>query len=178
MCLDIVTRMSELDGWKHCPRCAELLEIAEGRVDCPSCGFRTYASSKPTACALCTDNAGRVLLARRAGEPFKGYWDLPGGFLEEGEHPLDAMRREVREETSLDIEPLQFLGIWMDRYGSGPGAHSTLNLYWTARVLSGEAEAADDVSEVAWFDPDELPPPEEFAFHLADVLSTWRKQHT
>jgi 8-oxo-dGTP diphosphatase len=164
--------MGELDEWKYCPRCSAEIEIEAGRVDCPSCGFRTWASSKPTACALCA-HGGRLLLVRRAGDPFRGYWDLPGGFLAEGEHPLDALRREVREETSLQVEPEDFVGVWMDRYGSGPGAHATLNMYWTARVLSGEAKAADDVSETAWFAPDEIPPPNEFAFHIAEVISAW-----
>ena len=120
---------------------------------------------------------GRVLLARRAGEPFRGYWDLPGGFLDEGEHPLDALTRELGEETGLEVEPEDFIGVWMDRYGDAEDAHATLNLYWTARVVAGDAKPADDVSELAWFLPDELPPAREFAFHIADVLATWRQQH-
>ena len=120
---------------------------------------------------------GSVLLARRAGEPYRGYWDLPGGFLDEGEHPLDALRRELREETGLEVEPGEFVGIWMDRYGDADDAHATLNLYWTARVLGGEPRAADDVSELAWFRPDELPSPSELAFHIAEVLAAWREQH-
>ena len=135
-----------------------------------------YAHSQPTACALVVDEAGRLLLARRAGEPEPGKWDLPGGFLEEGEHPLDALRRELREETSLEVEPLDFVGVWMDRYGAGDAAPATLNLYWTARVLAGEPRAADDVSELRWFTPDELPSGEELAFHIADVLDTWRSR--
>jgi 8-oxo-dGTP diphosphatase len=123
------------------------------------------------------DDDGRVLLARRAVPVFHGYWDLPGGFLDEGEHPLDGLRRELREETGLEVEPSEFLGIWIDRYGDDEGAHATLNLYWTARVLGGEQEAADDVSELAWFRPNELPPPERLAFHIAEVLATWREQH-
>jgi 8-oxo-dGTP diphosphatase len=124
------------------------------------------------------DDDGRVLLARRAGEPFRGRWDLPGGFLDEGEHPLDALRRELREETGLEVEPEDFVGVWTDRYGDAEDAHATLNLYWTARVVGGgEAQAADDVSELAWFRRDELPPPGELAFHIADVLATWRQQH-
>lgn len=112
---------------------------------------------------------------RRAGEVYDGYWDLPGGFLDEGEHPLDAMRRELKEETGLDVEPLDFLGIWMDRYSEDGSGDATLNLYWTARVAGGEEEAADDVSELRWFEPDALPPRDELAFHIADVLSAWQK---
>jgi ADP-ribose pyrophosphatase YjhB (NUDIX family) len=168
----------ELSRWRFCPVCGAEIRVEDGkRAECPSCGYRAWASSKPTACAVVVDEEGRVLLARRAGEVFHGYWDLPGGFLDEGEHPLDALRRELREETGLDVEPADFLGIWIDRYGDDEDANATLNLYWTARVLRGEPEAADDVSELAWFRADELPPRSELAFHIADVLDVWRKQH-
>ena len=169
--------MPELSRWRFCPVCAADIRVDDGRAECPECGFRAWASSKPTACAVVVDDAGRVLLARRAGPVFHGYWDLPGGFLDEGEHPLDALRRELREETGLEIEPADFLGIWMDRYGDDEDAHATLNLYWAARVVSGEPEAADDVSELGWFRPDELPPRDEFAFHIGDVLDAWRKEY-
>ena len=169
--------MAELSRWRFCPVCKSELELDDGRrAECPNCGFRAWASSKPTACAVVTDDDGRVLLARRAGKVFHGYWDLPGGFLEEGEHPLDALRRELREETGLEVEPKSFIGIWMDRYGDVEDAHATLNLYWTARVVAGEAKAADDVSELCWFEPDSLPPGEETAFHIDEVLAVWRAQ--
>ncbi len=172
----LLPAVGELDGWRYCPRCRAELERGAGRVHCAACDFVAYASSKPTACAICTDARGRVLLARRAHEPFRGYWDLPGGFLNEGEHPLDALHRELTEETGLQVEPIEFQGIWMDRYGDGEDAHATLNLYWTARVIGGELEAADDVTELAWFHADELPLAET-AFHIGDVLSAWRQQH-
>ena len=57
---------------------------------------------------------GRLLLGRRAFDPSVGLWDLPGGFLEENEHPLDALVRELREETGLEIEPQEFVGVWME----------------------------------------------------------------
>jgi 8-oxo-dGTP diphosphatase len=132
-----------------------------------------WANPEPTACALCVDDEGRILLARRAGEIFHGYWDLPGGFVQEGEHPLDALRRELREETGLNVVPREFLGVWMDRYGPGDDAPSTLNLYWTADVVDGDLRAADDVSEVDWFRASELPPRDEFAFHIAGVLDAY-----
>jgi len=167
--------VGELAGWKFCPRCRNGLRGDESRVQCPACGFVYYASSKPTAGALCEDGEGRVLLARRGHEPFLGRWDIPGGFLEEGEHPLDGLRRELREETGLEVEPLEFIGVWMDRYGGDSTAEATLNMYWIARVVAGEPEAADDVSELRWFNAEELPPAEELAFeNVPLVLSAWR----
>ena len=110
--------------------------------------------------------------------PFEGYWDVPGGFLDEGEDPLDGLRRELKEETGLEIEPERFLGIWMDRYGGDSTAEATLNLYWTARVVGGEAAPADDVSELHWFGGDELPTADELAFqNVPLVLEAWRNQH-
>ena len=170
--------MGELRGWRWCPRCREELRGDESRVDCPACGFVSYASSKATAGALVLDDKGRILLARRAVEPDLGHWDIPGGFLEEGEHPLDGLKRELREETGLEVEPLELLGIWMDRYGGDSTAQSTLNLFWTARVIGGEARPADDVGELAWFEPSALPAPDELAFPCVGLaLDAWRNQH-
>jgi ADP-ribose pyrophosphatase YjhB (NUDIX family) len=170
--------MGVLQGWRWCPRFRAELELDGGSASCPACGFRFYAASSPTASALPVDSRGRVLLARRAIEPDRGKWDILGGFLEEGEHPLDGLRREVREETGLDAEPLEFLVATIDRYGDSEDAPATLNLVWTARVGDGEAKAADDVEELRWFEREGLPPPEECAFeHVATVLRVWREQH-
>ena len=171
--------MGELEGWRWCPKCRGELRGDASRVECPACGFVSYASSKTTAGALCLDEDRRVLLARRRAEPFRGRWDIPGGFLEEGEHPLDGLRRELREETGLEIEPLEFLGVWMDRYGGDSTAEATLNLYWTARVVSGVPAPADDVDALQWFSADEPPGPEGLAFeNVPLVLSAWaRQQH-
>jgi 8-oxo-dGTP diphosphatase len=168
--------MAVLEGWKYCPRCRTELELGASRASCPACGFVAYANPAPTACALCVDDHGRLLLARRRGAPFAGRWDLPGGFVDEDEHPLDTVRRELREETGLDVEPEEFVGVWVDRYSEDGTGAATLNLYWTARVVAGEPEAADDVSELRWFAADELPPPAEFAFHVAEVVSAWSRK--
>ena len=174
----IVAAVGELRGWRWCPRCRSELGGDERRLGCAQCGFVAYPSSKPTAGGLVEDHEGRLLLARRALEPFKGRWDIPGGFLDEGEHPLDGLRRELREETGLEIEPDEFVGIWMDRYGGDSTAEATLNLYWTARIVGGEAQPADDVDDLRWFGPDELPEPGELAFeNVPLVLAAWRARH-
>jgi ADP-ribose pyrophosphatase YjhB (NUDIX family) len=108
-----------------------------------------------------------VLLGRRAIDPGKGLWDLPGGFLHEDEHPLDGLRREIREETALEIEPIDFLGFWLEPYDG----RVVLCLAWTAQAR-GDAQAGDDLVEVRWFEPDELPRSSELAFmHYPAVLS-------
>ncbi len=98
---------------------------------------------------------GRVLLARRARPPQQGLWDTPGGFVEPGELPEDAVVRELREETGLEVEPVRLIGFFLDRYGDD--GVSTLNIHYEARVLGGEESPADDVSELGWFPLDAIP---------------------
>lgn len=167
--------MGALHGWRTCPRCGATLEGDEGRLACAGCGSVYYANSAPTVCGLVEDADGRLLLGRRAIEPYRGMWDTLGGFLHEGEDVLDGLRRELREETALEVEPVAFLGAWVDRYGEDPGAVHTLNLFWIVRAVSGEPVPADDVAELAWFPADALPAREELAFtRVADVVEAWR----
>ncbi len=169
--------MGRVDGWRFCPRCAKELSHDHERVSCPACGFVAHSNSEPTACALIVDDQSRLLLVRRARDPFADTWDLPGGFLEEAEHPLDTLRRELKEETGLDVEPGEFVGAWLDRYGDGPDAPTTLNLYWTARIVGGEPRAGDDAAELRWFPRDKLPPDDEIGFpNVREVLRAWRER--
>jgi 8-oxo-dGTP diphosphatase len=142
-------------------------------MTCGTCDSVYYAHSTPAvAAALVRD--GKILLARRANEPFAGRWDTPGGFVDAGEDPREALRRELREETGLEIEVGSFRGAFSDTYGDGAEDAPVLNLVWDARVVSGDGEPADDVSELRWFGPEELPPDEEFAFRwVAPFMRDW-----
>ena len=93
---------------------------------------------------------GRLLLVRRAHEPWRGSWDIPGGFCGPREHPADAAVREVKEETGLDVSTTGILGLWIDTYApSGPDADKvTLNAYFHAEPVS-KAEPRLDPTEVA-----------------------------
>ena len=163
-----------LAAWTTCPRCRHDLDLEEKSVRCPACALVVYANPAPTASAIILDDAGRLLLARRASDPGAGLWDLIGGFIDEGEDPLAALRREVREELSVEIEPGEYLGGYPDRYGDD-GIY-TLNLYWAACLTGGEIRVDEsELVEVAWFSVDELPGPTEFAFaNTVEALDDWR----
>jgi 8-oxo-dGTP diphosphatase len=93
-----------------------------------------------------------ILLVERAKEPLKGYWSLPGGIVEAGEKLEDAIRREVREETSLEIEPLSMFEIFeriIPDSAKRPEYHYVLVDY-LCRVVGGCLSAASDVSRAAW----------------------------
>jgi ADP-ribose pyrophosphatase YjhB (NUDIX family) len=114
---------------------------------------------------------GRVLLARRAVPPYRGWWDIPGGFLEADEHPEDGARREVHEETGLRVRLLRLLGVYLDRY---EGVR-VLTFYYVARPVGGRERPADDAAELRWFAPEELPRQIAFPGHVRRVLADWRR---
>ncbi len=101
---------------------------------------------------------GKILLVERGKEPLKGYWSLPGGIVETGEKLEEGIRREVAEETGLDVEPYFMFEIFEriipDAEGK-PEYHYVL-IDYLCRRLSGEPVAASDVSRVAWVSEREL----------------------
>lgn len=172
-----------LADWRACPVCGgDLVERvdetgAQPNLRCAgSCTRDWYANPKPTANVLVErSDDGRLLLVRRGREPFKGCWDIPGGFVEDGEEAVDAAIRELREETGLDVRLTGFVGVFGDVYGGDRGDH-TCNLFWRGVVDQPEvARAASDVSELAWFRREELPADGELAFRcVARALGAWR----
>jgi 8-oxo-dGTP diphosphatase len=162
--------------FSFCPKCGSALAflLVEGRNRqvCSRCNFIFYQNSKPCASVLVVDQ-DEVLLVRRAVEPFQGWWDIPGGFLEPGEHPADGARREIREETGLEIELVSLLGIWMDIYG--PDQEPTLNHCYIGRTAGGQARAGTDASELEWFPLHMLPENVAFDWSLK-ALHLLRRQ--
>jgi 8-oxo-dGTP diphosphatase len=95
---------------------------------------------------------GRVLLVERGREPLKGYWSLPGGVLEVGEHLEDGVRREVLEETGLEVQPLGVFEIFerINRDESNRTEYHYVLVDYLCRLAGGELRPADDVSRVEW----------------------------
>jgi 8-oxo-dGTP diphosphatase len=159
-----------------CPTCGHDLggeRRGPDPVVCPGCHRTVWFNPKPCSGALVI-RGGKAMLSRRAIEPALGAWDVPGGFCHVGEHPEETARRELFEETGLRITLTGLLGIFMDVYG--PQGQSTMNLCYLARIPAGATpHPADDISAVAWFGPDELPPRAALAFHHTGlILDAWR----
>jgi len=96
---------------------------------------------------------GRVLLVRRGSEPLKGHWTLPGGVLELGETLAAGVAREVREETGLNVEPIELVEILdrIHRDGERIRYHYVITDY-LCRVTGGQLRAASDAEAVRWVD--------------------------
>ena len=98
-----------------------------------------------------------VLLIRRKKEPYKDFWALPGGFLEMNETPVDAAKRELKEETSLNIDVLKEIGTFGDVNRDPRGRTITIAFYTFIDHRLQEAVAGSDASEVGWFSVKNLP---------------------
>lgn len=119
-------------------------------IVCARCRYRIYDYPRPCVGFVVVRDA-RVLLLTRGHAPRKGWFDLPGGFLEAGEDFEQAARRELREETGLTVGAARLLGRYWDEYPLPRfGAFPTLNWYFIARWRSGEPVAADDAASARW----------------------------
>ena len=144
-----------------CPRCAHELEdqVAYGRVRrvCPSCGFVFFREHKVAAAAV-VENDGRLLFVRRGLTPGQGKWTIPGGFVDFDEDPRQAVVREVLEETGYRVAVVRLLDVI---HGQEHERGASLLIAYHARLLDdapiGEADKAE-VTDVAFFPPDRLPP--------------------
>lgn len=108
----------------------------------------------------------KVLLVKRRGEPYKGEWALPGGFLRSDETAREGALRELREETALEASAIGELGVF-----SAPDRdprERVITIAFYALVKPSEVEGGDDADEAAWFSIDELP---QLAFDHADIIN-------
>lgn len=167
--------MTDYRDWSHCPKCKSDLAVGPvagedcDRLHCGMCGLVLYDNPAPTSCAVIVRN-GELMLTLRAIEPHEGDWDLPGGYIEVGEHPEEALVREMREETGLEVEITGMLGIFLDTYGDG--GTDTLNICYEAGITGGNEAPASDVTAIGWFAPDEIPANLAFR-NTREALDAW-----
>ena len=119
---------------------------------------RSYPSRPYLAVSAAIIRDGKVLIVRRARPPAYGVFTLPGGGVEAGETLREAVIREVKEETSLDVEPVGLAGfrevIGRDRDGNVE-RHFVI-LPFAARWVAGEVALNDELAEARWLAPAEL----------------------
>ena len=116
---------------------------------------RTYPQRPFLAVSAAILRDGKVLVVRRARKPALGLYTMPGGVVEAGETLFEAVAREVREETSLEIQPLALAGhreaIVRDR--DGKVERHFIILCFAARWISGEPVLNEELDEARWLEP-------------------------
>ncbi|MBS1253260.1 MAG: NADH pyrophosphatase [Anaerolineales bacterium] len=161
---------------RFCPICAAELETRlvddKERLVCPACSFILYINPKVAAGMLIEDD-NKVVLVQRGVRPAKGTWALPSGFAEYEESIEESAVREALEETGLQVEVDDLLGVYS--YHSEVVGRGVLVLF-SGHVVGGEMRAGDDADEVGRFGPDELPPMERIAFSThRQALHDWKQ---
>jgi len=101
---------------------------------------------------------GRALLVRRGGPPLEGQWSIPGGMLEVGETLLEGVRRELQEETGIEVRVGALIEVFerINADGGGRTRYHFVVLDYLCEAVRGEARAGSDVTDVAWAAPEEL----------------------
>jgi phosphoribosylformylglycinamidine cyclo-ligase len=124
------------------------------RLRCPDCRHIVYENPASAAAGLVLDRAGRVLLVRRAIEPYRGAWALPAGYQEIDEEPARTAEREVREETGLTVRAGPLFDLCFVRDNVKKPANLAVFL---CAATGGELAPGDDATEARWFPLDDLP---------------------
>lgn len=145
--------------YNFCPECGNAITSDSEPPHCDHCDSTYYRNAKPCASVLPIKD-GKVLLGKRAQNPYKGAYDIIGGFMEADELPEAAALREAKEETGLDMEIVSLLGVYNDQYGEG--GDRTLNLHYIAKITGGEMLAMDDIAALEWVDIADVPLDEGF----------------
>ena len=144
---------------KYCPYCSAPLTRREledrMRLYCRGCQTIIYENPVPATCVVVANPEGEILLVKRAVDPKKGHWCLPGGYLELDEPPTGGALRELREETGLNGTLGRLLGAIQahsDLYG-----YLLMVGYWI-EVFDGRLVAGDDAQAARFFPLHSLPP--------------------
>jgi len=129
------------------------MEELSKNQQCPNCG--RYANRGVSIDAVII-NGNKVLLIQRGVEPNKGFWGTPGGYVEWDESLEETVKREVKEETNLEVSDVKLVGVY-----SSPTRHpkQVINLVYLVSVKDGEPKHGDDALNAKWFLLSELPNP-------------------
>ncbi len=162
--------------YNFCPTCSNKLKRKminrRNLLSCPKCKFIFWNNPKPVVSVI-LEKEGKVLLIKRDKKPLKGYWCLPGGYIEYSEMPEDALTREVKEETNLDIKIVKLVGAYqIDNDPRG----MNLDIIYFGLITGDELELNKESSEYNYFSIDKLP--ELIAYKHREAIQDWKKTFT
>lgn len=144
--------------YTFCPRCSKKLsKNSESLFICNNCGFHLYENPRPTNGLIAKNNKGEILLVKRKDEPKKGFWDIPGGFVEIEETLEESFHREIKEELGVEVKNLQYLVSTADRYLYKGANYHTLCFIFTGEVDVKNLKSQDDITEINFFPKDQIP---------------------
>lgn len=169
-----------LHQFKYCPKCgsSEFHENNEKSNRCHHCGFIFYFNISGAVAVLILNAKNELLVCRRAHDPAKGTLDLPGGFVDMRETAEEAALREVKEETGLDIESLEYRFSLPNTYVYSDFEVQTLDLIYTARTNASETLTPhDDVSEAMFVPVSELNPDDFGLNSIKTVIARFKAEH-
>ena len=168
LCRKIECMEHPLRVFSFCPVCGSKHFVVNNFKSkrCQDCGFTYYANPCSATAAFIVNDNDEMLVVRRAKEPAKGTFDLPGGFVDMYETVEEGMRREIKEETGLDAQDIRYLFSSPNVYEySGMGIH-TLDMdflvcvHGDPDILKATIRAADDAAEALWIPVSEINPDE------------------
>lgn len=162
---------------KFCPICGSNLSTkkinGQTRRLCPHCTWVDYTNPVPSVAAFVYE-AGRILLIKRGVAPSKNKWALPSGFIEQHEHPEQAVVRELREETNLHGTVNRLIGVYTEPtriYGD------VLLIAYSLRNVAGSLKSGSDTEDARFFARNRLPSI-SFASHRAIIEDGLHGEHT
>ncbi len=159
-----IVRMTPSDLFRFCPRCGGPATPGANPLRCSACDLTYFFNPTVAAGAYVFNSAGEVLLTRRAKEPAKSKFGLPGGFLDVGESAEDGLRRELREEVNLEVADVRLLCSAANSYEYKGVTYPVCDLIFTATAAGVAAvQAPDEIAGFEWRRPAGVAP-DEMAF--------------
>ena len=148
-----------LSKFKYCPICgSSLFNISsEKSRKCGDCGFEYFVNPSSANVAFILNNDGELLVERRKNNPAKGTLDLPGGFADMNETVEEGLKREVMEETGLEVTEATYMFSKPNTYHYSGVDIPTLDMFFRCKVKDdNKVKANDDAAECMWIPLEEI----------------------
>ncbi len=145
--------------FQFCPKCGsrKIEKMGENGIRCRRCAYLYYHNCAAAASALLKMPGGKILLIRRDSAPKRGYYDLPGGFVEYGESFETALAREIREELRVEITGLRYFASVPNRYPFQGVTYFSTEVCFLCRPLHPRRiQCGEEVSGIAVVEPEKV----------------------